>query len=83
MGKGEAVTYTFRVKRVSLGAYSKELPCEEAVNTGEQEQVARDTSVPIYTVSFTTLEELMGFIAKHGEIILDEDALIIYDDRID
>ncbi len=74
---------TWIVERASIANYSnKGVPCDEAVQTGGK-QVARDTFVPVYSVTLNTLEELQAFIEKYGEVIISADKIVIYDDYVE
>ena len=34
-------------------------------------------------INFSTLEELMAFVSKHGQVVLDDDTITIYDDYLE
>jgi len=81
----------FKVERASTLISSKEPPCEEAKKqTKVFEFHGEDRLLTEWTLKITSLTQLMNFIKKHGDIIIQETrrgeempTLIIYDDYIE
>ena len=79
----------FRVERTSLRG-SLEKPCDEAVLQETQEMTAKGSLKPcqVWVINMDTLDELITFRDKYGELILDYDSsfpqipgsIEIYDD---
>ena len=79
----------FRVEKTSLRG-SPEKPCDEAVLKETQEMTSEGSVKPreVWVVNMDSLDELITFRDKYGELILDHDpsfpqipdSLEIYDD---
>ena len=79
----------FRVEKTSLRG-SPEKPCDEAVLKETQEMTAGGSLKPreVWVVNMDSLDELITFRDKYGELILDQDpsfpqipdSIEIYDD---
>lgn len=52
-----------------------EKPCEEAYKKGRD-----NFGIMIWMININSLEELMSFIDKYGQVVIDKDEIEIYDD---
>ena len=65
----------FRVSRASLADDRQQAPCAEAVHqeTVEKDLHGRELNVPVWVIDINTLDELITFRDKYGEVTLDCD----------
>ena len=65
----------FRVSRASLVDDRKQAPCAEAVHeeTVEKDLHGVELQVPVWVIEVNTLDELITFRDKYGELIVDND----------
>ena len=52
--------------------YYKQCPCEEAVQIETK-----------FYIEITTLDELLAFVKKYGDLIVTKDSILIYDDHVE
>jgi hypothetical protein len=62
----------FKIKRASDILHEKP-PCPEAT------LIRDDGFDKEYEVTLTSLEDLMAFIKRHGELVINSDSITIYD----
>ena len=65
----------FRVSRASLVDDRQQAPCAEAVHqeTVEKDLHGAELNVPVWVIDINTLDELITFRDKYGEVTLDCD----------
>lgn len=65
----------FRVSRASLVDDRKQAPCAEAVQeeTIEKDLHGAELQVPVWVIEVNTLDELITFRDKYGELLVDSD----------
>ena len=65
----------FRVSRASLVDDRQQAPCAEAVHeeTVEKDLHGAELKVPFWVITVNSLDEMITFRDKYGELILDSD----------
>ena len=73
----------FKVRRASERLRFERIPkpCDEAVVI--KEEPYEDTTIKTYGVEINTIEDLLAFVKKYGEIIFDGEWICIYDDYVE
>lgn len=71
----------FKIARVSDGYKAENPPCEGAIQTGIK-TVAKDTLAPEWAVEIKSLSELMEVIDEVGDVIINRESIVIYDDHL-